>query len=115
MENSMTQHPLPNDPQPMKDAIDTLNELGVTFKRPTLYQLKIADLSYYPGRGTIFRDASPEAMPEKGLEALVLVIKGMRQKLQPGPSIGDAPRPAITDDPAPILDRAPYGKPRFRS
>jgi len=37
----------------MIDAIDSLNELGVTFKRPTLYQLKIGDLSYYPGRGTI--------------------------------------------------------------
>ena len=64
----MTQHSHPNEPQPMKDAIDTLNELGVTFKRPTLYQLKIADLSYYPGRGTIFRDGGPEATPETGLE-----------------------------------------------
>jgi hypothetical protein len=50
----MTQYPRPNDPQPMKDAIDTLNELGVTFQRPTVYQLKIGDLSFYPGRGTIF-------------------------------------------------------------
>jgi len=107
----MTQYLRPNDPQPMIDAIYTLNELGVTFKRPTLYQLKIADLSYYPGRGTIFRDGSPEAMPEKGLQALVLVIQGMSQ-LRTGLSIGDAPRPASTDDPAPILDRAPYQKNR---
>jgi hypothetical protein len=106
MENSMTQHAQPNDLKPMIDAIYTLNELGVTFKRPTLYQLKIADLSYYPGRGTIFRDGSPEAMPEKGLDALLLVIEGMRQKLHPGPSFGDAP--AGTDDLAPILDRTPY-------
>src|SRR5882672_8532018 len=111
MENSMTQHAQPNDLKPMIDAIYTLNELGVTFKRPTLYQLKIADLSYYPGRGTIFRDGSPEAMPEKGLQALVLVIQGMSQ-LRTGLSIGDAPRPASTDDPAPILDRAPYQKNR---
>ena len=85
----MTQHPRPNDPQPMKDAIQILNKLGVTFKRPTLYQLKIADLSYYPGRGTIFRDGSPEAMPERGLQALVLVINGMNQKLHSAPSVVD--------------------------
>lgn len=59
----------------MKDAIHVLNKLGVTFKRPTLYQLKIVDLSYYPGRGTIFRDGSTEAMPEKGLDALLRVIE----------------------------------------
>jgi len=104
MENSMTQHARPNDPQPMKDAIDTLNELGITFKRPTQYQLKIADLSYYPGRGTIFRDGSPKAMPEKGLEAVVLVINGMKQRPHPRPSA--YPKPAGTDDFVPILGRS---------
>jgi len=107
MEHLMTQYLRPNDPQPMIDAIYTLHELGVTFKRPTLYQLKIADLSYYPGRGTIFRDGSPEVMPQKGLQALLVVIQGMGQ-LRPGFSIADALRPASTDEPAPILNRAPY-------
>jgi hypothetical protein len=107
----MTHYAQPNDPQPMKDAIDTLNEMGVTFQRPTLYQLKIADLSYYPGRGTIFKDGSPAAMPDKGLQALVLVIQGMSQ-LRPGLSIGDAPRPASTDDMPRVLERAPYKKNR---
>jgi hypothetical protein len=110
----MTQYPRPHDSQPMIDAIDSLNELGVTFKRPTLYQLKIGDLSYYPGRGTIFRDGSPEAMPEKGLDALLLVIHGIKQRPHTVPSIGDASRPAMTDDDAPILDRAWYRKPRSR-
>lgn len=73
----------------MMDAIYTLNKLSLPFKRPTLYQLKIADLSYYPGRGTIFRDGSPEAMPERGLQALVLVINGMKQKLHSAPSVAD--------------------------
>ena len=109
----MTQHPRPNDSQPMIDAIYTLNKLGVTFKRPTLYQLKIADLSYYPGRGTIFRDGSPEAMPERGLQALVLVINGMKQKLHSAPSVADDPRPDWADDPAPILGRSQRGKLRF--
>jgi len=77
----MTQYPRPNDPEPMKDAIDTLSEIGVTFQRPTVYQLKVGDLSFYPGRGTIFRDGSPGAMAEKGLDALVLIIKGTKQKL----------------------------------
>ena len=101
----MTQHPRPNDPQPMKDAIDRLNELRVTFNRPTQYQLKIGDLSYYPGRGTIFRDGSPKAMPKRGLEALVLVINGMKQKLHPRPSA--YPKPAGTDDFVPILGPSP--------
>lgn len=78
----MTQHNQPNDPQSMKEAIDALNKLGVPFQRPTLYQLKIADLSYYPGRGTIFRDGSQKAMTENGLDALLFIIKGMRRKLR---------------------------------
>ena len=85
----MTQHPRPNDSQPMKDAIQILSKLGVKFKRPTLYQLKIGDLSFYPGRGTIFRDGSPAAMTEKGLQALVLVINGIKQKLHSAPSVVD--------------------------
>jgi hypothetical protein len=110
MKNLMTQYAQPNDPQPMKDAIDTLNEIGLTFRRPTVYQLKIGDLSFYPGRGTIFRDGSPAAMPEKGLDALVLVINGMDQKLHSTPSVADGP---WADDPIPILgSRPPYGKRR---
>jgi hypothetical protein len=105
MEHLMTQHARPNDPQPMKDAIDTLNELGVTFNRPTQYQLKIGDLSYYPGRGTIFRDGGPKAMPEKGLEALVLVINCMKQKLNPRPAA--YPKPADDDQFVPILGPSP--------
>ena len=109
----MTQHPRSNDPLPMKEAIDTLNEMGVTFQRPTVYQLKIGDLSFYPGRGTIFRDGSPAAMPETGLQALVLVINGMKQKLHSAPSVADDPRPDWADDPAPILGRSQRGKLRF--
>src|ERR1700737_3134173 len=101
MESLMTQHARPNDSQPMKDAIDTLNEMGVTFKRPTQYQLKIGDISYYPGRGTIFRDGSPEAMPEKGLDAFVAAIKEMRQNLHP--RLSAYPKPGETDHPPPIL------------
>jgi hypothetical protein len=114
MENLMTQYAQLHDPQPMKDAIDTLNEMGVTFQRPTIHQLKIDDLSFYPGRGTIFRDGSPGAMTEKGLDALVFIIKGAKQKLHSTASVTDGPRPARADDPVPILgSRPPYGKRRF--
>src|ERR1700733_12437886 len=111
----MTQYAQPDDPQPMKDAIDALNEMGVTFQRPTLYQLKIGDLSFYPGRGTIFRDGSPAAMTEKGLDALVVIIKGAKQNLPSPPPVAAGPRPARADDPvAPFLgSRLPYGKRRF--
>jgi hypothetical protein len=114
MENLMTQYAQPNDPQPMKDAIDTLNEMGVTFQRPTVYQLKIGDLSFYPGRGTIFRDGSPGAMAEKGLDALVLIIKGTKQKRHSTPSVADGPEPTWADDAVSILgSRPPYGKRRL--
>jgi hypothetical protein len=110
----MTQHAQLHDSQPMKDAIDTLNEIGVTFQRPTIYQLKIGDLSFYPGRGTIFRDGSPAAMTEKGLDALVLIIKGTKQRLHSTRSVADGPEPALADDPVPTLgSRPPYGKRRF--
>jgi hypothetical protein len=100
----MTQYAQPNDPQPMKDAINTLNEMSVTFQRPTVYQLKIGELSFYPGRGTIFRDGSPAAMTEKGLDALVVIIS-MRQALHAAPSVAE---------PASVLGRRfPYGKRRF--
>ncbi len=85
----------------MKDAIDILNEMGVTFQRPTLYQLKIGDLSFYPGRGTIFRDGSSAAMTEKGLDALVIIIKGAKQNLHSSPPVASGPRPAWVDDPGP--------------
>ncbi len=97
----MTQYAQRNDPQPMKDAIDILNEMGVTFQRPTLYQLKIGDLSFYPGRGTIFRDGSPAAMTEKGLDALVVIIKGAKQNLHSSPPGDAGPRPVWADDPVP--------------
>jgi hypothetical protein len=97
----MTQYTQPNDPQPMKDAIDTLNEMDVNFHRPSVYQLKIGDLSFYPGRGTIFRDGTPAAMTEKGLEALVVIIS-MRQARHATPSVAEH---------APVLGRRfPYGK-----
>jgi hypothetical protein len=75
--------------------------MGVTFQRPTVYQLKIDDLSFYPGRGTIFRDGSPAATTEKGLDALVVIIS-MRQAQHAASSVAES---------APVLGRrSPYGK-----
>lgn len=37
----------------------------------TKYQLKIGDLSFYPKKGTIYRDGDPAALSETGIEALI--------------------------------------------
>jgi hypothetical protein len=90
-----------------------LSEIGATFQRLTVYQLKIGDLSFYPGRGTIFRDGSPAAMTEKGLDALLCVIKSMEPKPQSTILVVDGPKPARANYTAPIGSRPPYGKRRF--
>lgn len=75
-----TDAPLPDDPPKMVQAIDRLNSLGIMFERKTLYQLKIDQWNFYPGRGTIVRDGGlPEQ--DRGLEALL-------NRLFPSHSVG---------------------------
>lgn len=58
----------------MADAIELLLAAGVDVRRPfnSEHQLKVAEgISYYPGKGTIYRDGAPAPQSERGLEALM--------------------------------------------
>ena len=61
---------------PVRQAIQALRERGVTFDLKTVHQLKVDDLSFYPGRGTIFRDGDSGAIAEHGLEAFLTLVGG---------------------------------------
>ena len=63
-----------NDGLPMREAIAELNRAGVTYSRTSKHQIKRGDLSYYPARGTIFRDGDARAMDARGLEAFMALI-----------------------------------------
>ena len=63
-----------DDDLPMRETIAELNRAGVTFTRTSKHQIKVGDLSYYPSRGTIFRDADAGAMDARGLEAFMAMI-----------------------------------------
>lgn len=52
----------PNDTDEMRQAIEALSDEGVLFTRPTDYQLKVSDISFYPGTGSIFRDGESKAL-----------------------------------------------------
>ncbi|MFG1315934.1 hypothetical protein [Xanthobacter autotrophicus] len=65
-----THAPLPDDPPKMVQAIERLNALGIGFERKTLYQLKIGEWNFYPGRGTIVHDGGLPAQ-DRGLLALL--------------------------------------------
>ncbi len=69
--------PRDGDSAAMLQAIEALKERGFDVRRPrgSAYQLKVAaDLSYYPDKGTIFRDGAREAMPQRGLASLVQIL-----------------------------------------
>jgi hypothetical protein len=58
------------DDDTWREAVALLRRLKVRFWRPNKFQLKIGDASYYPGKGTIYVDLNPKALPERGLKAL---------------------------------------------
>ena len=67
-----------DDDLSMLEAITKLNCAGVTFTRTSKHQIKVGDLSYYPTRGTIFRDGDAGAMDDRGLEVFMTLICSSR-------------------------------------
>jgi len=59
-----------DDSPAMRAALRWLTQAGLRFTRPTRYQLKIGALSFYPDKGTLYRDGDRQALPERGLPAL---------------------------------------------
>lgn len=69
--------PRPGDSAAMLRAIEELKRLGLDVRRPngSPYQLKVsADLSFYPNKGTIFRDGDQQALPQRGIASLLEVL-----------------------------------------
>lgn len=62
------------------EAIKALQARNIRFLRPTKYQLKVGDLSYYPGKGTIFRDGDVEALKERGIESFLELVSMPRRR-----------------------------------
>lgn len=70
--------PRDGDHPAMPHAIATLESAGADARRPpnNPYQLKVSpDLIYFPGKGTIYRDGAPAALPDRGLDALIKLLK----------------------------------------
>ena len=66
--------PEPNDIKEMREAIERLAPFEP--RRPTAHQLKVTPtISYYPGKGTIFRDGTSAALPARGIDALVDLLR----------------------------------------
>lgn len=70
--------PREGDHPAIAQAIATLERAGAEPRRPAnnSYQLKVSpDLNYYPAKGTIYRDGAPSPLPDRGLEALIQLLR----------------------------------------
>ena len=65
------------DTEAMKEAYAWLQRKKIQFIRPSMYQLKIGELNYYPDRGTIQIDGM-RANQERGFGAFKAIIEDIR-------------------------------------
>jgi hypothetical protein len=72
----------PNDTDEVREAIEILTSEGISFFRPTKYQLKIGELSFYPDTGRIFRDGESTAWEQRGLNTLISHVQKLKQPKQ---------------------------------
>lgn len=72
--------PDPDDNDMMREAITVLNEAGEQFSRPSKYQLKNGDLSFYPSTGKIFRDGEQAAWSQIGIEIFTSHLRTLKQR-----------------------------------
>ena len=55
----------------MERAVRRLRQEKIFFEELTAYHIKVGDLNFYPGRGTIYRDGDYKAFAKTGLDAFV--------------------------------------------
>ena len=55
----------------MEAAIRRLQQENIHFEVLTAFHIKVGDLNFYPGRGTIYCDGERRALPKSGLDAFV--------------------------------------------
>ncbi len=61
--------------QAMDDACRVLQAAGIQFDQVDDYQLKVGSWSFYPTKGTIFRDEDDRKDPRSGLAAFIAILK----------------------------------------
>lgn len=74
--------PCPDDTDEMRDAIKALNGNGIRFFRLTRHQLKSGDISFYPSKGSIYRDCDDGALEERGLNAFIAELLVVKQPIR---------------------------------
>lgn len=58
----------------MEEAMSRLNQEGIIPTRPTDHLIKIGEVNFYPGKGTIYLDGDDGKLKEKGLDALINLL-----------------------------------------
>ncbi len=66
---------LADDTPAMCAALEQLTEARIRFQRKTRYQIKVGDLSFYPDKGTIFRDGDRQALDARGLDQFLSLAR----------------------------------------
>jgi hypothetical protein len=89
-----------DDTDAMCEAITAFTEAGARFSRPSRYQLKVGDLSFYPDTGKIFRDGEREVWEQRGLDAFVSSLRKLKQSNTKGVKL----KLVDTQDSPPDLD-----------
>lgn len=70
---------LPTDPVAVRKQIKTLLDRGYRVVRCSVHQLKIGEISYYPGKGTIMVDPTTRHR-EKGFDALLDLLDSAKER-----------------------------------
>ena len=59
----------------MKAATRRLRQEKIFYEVLTAFHIKVGDLNFYPGRGTIYRDGDQKALTKNGLDAFIEVAR----------------------------------------
>jgi hypothetical protein len=68
------------DGDEMQRAIDILTHASIRFQKKTNFHIKVGHYNFFPNRGTIYLDGQPKALPQKGIDAFLFILNGIRRK-----------------------------------
>ncbi len=69
----------PGDSERWAATADWVEAERITATRPTMSQLKVGQMNFYPDKGTIHRDGEP-AMTVRGLRAFKIAVDDWREE-----------------------------------
>ena len=64
----------------MAATVRRLKTERIDYEVMTPHQIKVDDINFYPGRGTIYRDGDRRALPESGLENFIALARAYQQE-----------------------------------